>query len=125
MTKLVFTAGNNNFKIHSKVNDYVNFNLETRSWCSNGTPKSVTKIDRNLTEYFYHYMRNIDFPMRVSYCWNFSEAHRDFFNQTYLNKFCCNVCGNRAVSEVLILSETYSKCALLFFIISIFKIYYF
>jgi hypothetical protein len=94
MSKILSTTSNNNY---SKLN-----NIEKkRTWCSNGTPKSVTKsVDRNLNENFYHYMRNVDFPMRANYCWDFSESHRSFFNQIYFNKFYCNVCGNRTVSEI-------------------------
>ena len=100
MTKLLLTATNNHLKFDSYPNVVNVEKKRTRTWCSNGTPKSVTKVNRNLTENFYHYMRNVDFPMRVNYCWNFSESHRSFFNQIYFNKFYCNVCGNRtSVSE--------------------------
>ena len=78
--------------------DYLNLNSESKSRCSNGTPKSLTKIDRNSTEYSYRSMTHIDFPMRVNYCWDFSESHRNFFNNFYIKKFCCNVCGTQPVS---------------------------
>jgi hypothetical protein len=86
------TTTSSSLKLSSKF-DYFDTDFESRTWCSNKTPKSVTKIDQDLTEYFYHCMKNIDFPMRVSYCWNFSESHRNFFNQTYSKKkACCTDC---------------------------------
>ena len=48
---------------------------------SNRTQNSI-KADRRFKEYFYHCITNIDYPMRVNYCWNFSSNHEKFFKTT-------------------------------------------
>jgi len=48
---------------------------------TNRTQNSI-KADRRFTEYFYHCITNIDYPMRVNYCWNFSSNHEKLFKTT-------------------------------------------
>lgn len=58
---------------------------EPKFWFANRTQVSV-KADRQIKEYFYHCIRNIDYPMRINYCWNFSPAHENYFRRTFASK---------------------------------------
>ena len=51
------------------------------NWYGNRTQNSI-KADRQFKEYFYHCIRNIDYPMRVNYCWDFSLKHENLFKKT-------------------------------------------
>lgn len=46
-------------------------------WYGNRTQVSI-KADRQIKEYFYHCIPNIDYPMRMNYCWDFSPTHGQF-----------------------------------------------
>jgi hypothetical protein len=63
-----------------KSNDATVATSTTTSF-TNRTQNSI-KADRRFTEYFYHCITNIDYPMRVNYCWNFSSNHEKFFKTT-------------------------------------------
>lgn len=57
----------------------------SRFWHGNRTQVSI-KADRQIKEYFYHCIRNIDYPMRINYCWNFSSSHEQFFRRTLADR---------------------------------------
>lgn len=46
-------------------------------WYTNRTQVSI-KADRQIKEYFYPRIRDIDYPMRLNYCWDFSPTHGQF-----------------------------------------------
>lgn len=69
-------------------------------WFSNRTPFSL-KADRQMKEYFYHCIRNFDFPMRLNYCWNFSVNHEKFFKKTITKPYkVSKVYAKRAANAV-------------------------
>lgn len=75
----------------SKIVTNYNNEFNYKYWYSNKTPKSI-KSERVLTEYVFHCMKNFDFPIRTNYCWNFSEAHRNRFNEVYYTKYQFKKC---------------------------------
>jgi len=69
-------------------------------WYANRTPQSI-KADKHIKEYFYHCMRNFDFPMRINYCWNFSISHQGLFKKTLERPYkFSKVCAKRAATVV-------------------------
>lgn len=86
----------------------------SKFWFSNRTPFSL-KADRQMKEYFYHCVRNFDFPMRLNYCWNFSIKHEKFFKKTITKPYrVSKVYAKKAATAVgdkilLIRSNTLEK----------------
>ncbi|EFX60426.1 hypothetical protein DAPPUDRAFT_277555, partial [Daphnia pulex] len=61
-------------------------------WFDNRTQASI-KADRQIKEYFYHCIRNFDYPMRVNYCWDFSANHENLFKKTLAKKAFKRICS--------------------------------
>ena len=57
-------------------------NTKNDEACFTNRTQNSIKADRRFKEYFYHCITNIDYPMRVNYCWNFSSNHEKFFKTT-------------------------------------------
>jgi hypothetical protein len=53
-------------------------------WFENRTQTSI-KADRQIKEYFYRCIHNFDYPMRDSYCWDFSQIHQSLFRKRVVN----------------------------------------
>lgn len=68
------------------------------NWYGNRTQNSI-KADRQFKEYFYHCIRNIDYPMRVNYCWDFSLKHENLFKKTLAKRKLSQIHSNSSNSS--------------------------
>ena len=77
------------------------------SQCNNRTQGSI-KADRQIKEYFYHCITNIDYPMRVNYCWNFSTNHEKLFKNTIAKRKLAKTAST--VNATHVASDDYYNC---------------
>jgi hypothetical protein len=82
---------------------HVSMKDTSKFWYANRTQVSI-KADRQITEYFYHCIRNIDYPMRINYCWNFSLKHENYFKKTLTNRAALRRVNNLTASKSLLLA---------------------